>query len=93
MVLAVGQTENTCTVRATMWATYYMDGSSKKQKFSTQSMPRSRRDTVGAAKKDTVQVVENERPCTWYTHQVGDVVTRFLMKTMQERAVKSEKGC
>ena len=48
--------------------------------FLTQSMPRRRRDTAAAVNEDTVQV-ENERPCTLYTHQVEDIVTRFLVKT------------
>ena len=31
--------------------------------FFTQSMPRTRRDTAASAKEDSVQVVENGRPC------------------------------
>ena len=84
--LAVGQTENTCTCRVNC----NMEGSSKRHKFFTQSMPRTRRDTALAAKEDTLQVVGSERHCTLYAHEVEDIVTRFLMKTMQERAVKWE---
>ena len=71
--------ENTCTV--------YMEVSGIRHKFLTQSMPRTRRDTAASAREDTVQVVENERPCIWYTHQIEDTVTLFLMKTMQERTL------
>ena len=55
--------------------------------FFTQSMPRTRRDTAASAKEDTFQVVENERPCTWYVHQVQKFATMFMMKTMQARTV------
>ena len=59
--------------------------------FFTQSMPRTRRDTADSVKDDTVQVVENERHCTWYAHQVENIVTMFLMKTRQARTVNWER--
>ena len=55
-VLAMDQTENTCTFTATRCATCNMEGSSKRHTFLT-----LRRGTAAAAKEDTVQVLDEER--------------------------------
>ena len=83
-------TENTCTVRATMWATCYLVSSSKRHVHHAEHAEGKTRHG-SFREEDTVQVVEVERGCTWNTDQVEDIVTTFLMKTMQGRTVKWER--